>query len=180
MRLLGGVAALVALWVAGDAQARPQLSLQGEAGWVLRGTERGHHSSLGLGTRFEMVFGRSSPLDGGVGPYVEARTAGFDFGDYGAGLVGVIPVNPTFPLWFGAGALGRREAGAWAPAGHAFLAWGSRSFNYHGSWGMVFGLTLDGVVHGGEHKGFDLGVQATVDLQAVVYPWMLLISWLRH
>lgn len=162
------------------ADSKTQTSIQAQAGWTWVGRPEGRSHSFDLGLRWETVFGRSSPRSFGLGPYVEARTAWFHFGDYGGGLVAVVPVENTFPLWFGVGALGRREGGAWAPGAHAFVGWGSRSFNYQSVWGMVYGLTVDGVWHGGDQKGVDVVVAATLDVQSLVYPWLLLASWLRH
>lgn len=179
----GGLLAVTLVGVPGSASAgesKAQTSIQAQIGWTWVGRPEGRSHTVDLGGRWETVFGRSSPRDFGIGPYVEARTGGFHFGDYGGGLVAVLPVENTFPFWLGLGALGRREGGSWAPAGHAFLGWGSRSFNYQSVWGMVYGVTLDGVWHGGDRKGVDVVVAATLDAQALLYPWLLLVSWVRH
>jgi hypothetical protein len=138
------------------------------------------HTRLDLGLKLEALYLRKSPLDFGIGPYVETRTAAFKYGEYGGGLVALLPVAMTFPLWVGGGAFARREESQWAPGANAFLAWGGRNYNYSSSYAMAFGLMLDTRVHRGDQPGVDIVLAATIDLEALALPWIYLTSRLIH
>jgi hypothetical protein len=182
VRLHAGLVAVACTALAGRAEARPQYSMSGQIGVVGRGDgdRAWSRTRLDLGVRAEALFGRSNARDFGLGPYAEARTASFAHGDYGGGLVALLPVDMTFPLWCGVGAFGRREEGAWAPGGNAFVGWGSRSFNHHADYGMAYGLLVDARVVRGDRPGFDLIVAATIDLQAVALPFVIAFEAIRH
>lgn len=174
--------AVGALLVTRAADAHVQNSASTQLGVVGRGDDSGlwQHTNANLGLRFESVWFRESPRDFGIGPYVEARTAWFHYGDYGGGLVALLPVDPTFPIWLGGGAFARRENDTWAPGYHGFVAWGSRSFNYESSYAMAYGLLLDARVHRGDLPGVDLVISASIDLEAFSFPLLYTISALRH
>ncbi|MBI2391796.1 MAG: hypothetical protein HYV09_19555 [Deltaproteobacteria bacterium] len=177
------IAALVLLVAAPrSAHARVQNSASGQLGVVGVGADRDFWAKtrVNYGLRLESVWFREGPKDFGIGPYVEARTASFGHGDYGGGLVAVLPVHHTFPLWIGGGGFARREDAAFGPGFNGFVAWGGRSFNHHGSYAMAYGLLLDGRVHRGPVPGFDLVMTASVDLQWLSYPVLYAISALRH
>ena len=175
--LLG--AAVVAF--APDASARPQVSASGQIGVVGVG-EDGYWSrtKLDLGLRLEDVYLRERPTDFGLGPYVEARSAAFVHADYGAGLLAILPVDPTFPLWVGAGGFARRQDHSWNPGANAFLAWGSRSFNYSSNYAMAFGLVLDVRVHRGDVPGVDTVLALSIDLEGLALPWLYAVSAVRR
>jgi hypothetical protein len=164
------------------AEARPQWSAQTQFGAVGIGNEDGAWKStrLDLGLKVEAMYLRNGPNDFGLGPYVEMRTAAFVHGDYGGGLVGLLPVSMTFPIWFGAGGFARRQESTWAPGFNAFLAWGGRSFNYHSDYAMAFGLVADVRVHRGDFPGVDVVIAASIDLEAIAIPFMYVISAIRH
>lgn len=184
MKIAGSALAIVFGLVVAPrvAEARPQHSVQGQFGVVGAGVDGGFWSKtrLDFGAKFESIWFREGPRDFGIGPYLEARTASFGYGEYGGGLVALLPVEQTFPVWFGGGAFARREDGAWGSGFNGFLAWGGRSFNHHGTYGLAFGLMADARVHTGPQKGFDLVLGATFDLQSLSYPLLYLVSALRH
>lgn len=165
-----------------EAHARVQNSAQTQIGVVGVGREgrAWDATRLNLGARVESIWGREGPRDFGVGPYVEARTASFSYGEYGGGVVALLPVEMTFPLWFGGGGFARREHDRWAPGFNGFLAWGGRSFNHHSSYAMAYGLLLDARAHRGDTPGFDLVLTATIDLQGLALPWLYAVSAVRH
>jgi hypothetical protein len=167
-------------FVAAPAFAKVQNSAQTQLGVANVGSPDGRSTKMDLGLRFESVWFRESPRDFGIGPYVEARTAWFDHADYGGGLVALVPVDLTFPLWFGGGGFARRGGGTWSPGFDGFLAWGGRSFNHHSSYAMVFGLLLDARVHGGDEKGTDVVLAATLDLEGLALPFLYAVSAVRH
>jgi len=165
-----------------SAFARPQISVSNQIG-VFGGGEDGklwQTTKLDLGLRFESVFFRESPRDFGIGPYFEARTAWFAHGDYGGGLVAVLPIDMTFPIWIGGGGFARRDEGEWAPGANGFIAWGSRSYNHHSSYAMAYGLIFDTRWHGGTMPGVDFVVAASIDLEGLAIPFIYLVSLLRH
>jgi hypothetical protein len=162
--------------------ARPQISVSSQLGVVGLGEEgkAWRSTKLDVGARLESVFFRESPGDFGIGPYVEARTAWFAHGDYGGGLVMVLPIDQTFPIWLGGGGFTRRDGGAWAPGANGFIAWGSRSYNHHASYAMAYGLLLDARWHGGPTPGVDLVIAASIDLEGLAFPFLYLVSAIRH
>ena len=136
-------------------------------------------TKLDLGLRVEDVCLRERPTDFGIGPYVEARTAAFVYGDYGAGVVAILPIDQTFPLWVGAGGFARRQDQTWAPGVNAFVAWGGRSFNYDSAYAMAYGVILDVRAHGGELPGVDTVLALSIDLEALALPWIFGINAVR-
>lgn len=167
---------------AGTAQARPQVSVQTQLGVTGVGADGGAWKStrLDLGLRAEALYLRDSPHDFGLGPYLETRTAAFVHGDYGGGLVALLPVNGTWPIWFGGGAFARRQDHAFAPGANAFLAWGGRSYNYHSNYAMAYGLLFDVRAHFGDMRGVDVVLAATVDLEGLLLPLAYLTSSIVH
>jgi hypothetical protein len=180
--VLSWVVVAGALAVPSIAAARPQWSAQTQVGVVGLGEDgkAWQRTRLDLGLKVEAIYLRESPRDFGVGPYLETRTASFRYGEYGGGLVALLPVAMTFPLWLGGGAFARREESQWAPGANAFLAWGGRNYNYSSSYAMAFGLMLDTRVHRGDQPGVDIVLAATLDLEALALPWIYLTSRLIH
>jgi hypothetical protein len=179
--LLAGVIASIVMSSVG-ASARPQWSGQTQIGVVGLGEEgkAWQRTRLDLGLKLEALYLRESPRDFGIGPYLEVRTASFRYGEYGGGVVALLPVAMTFPIWLGGGAFARRDEGQWAPGYNAFLAWGGRNYNYSSSYAMVFGLVLDTRVHRGDTPGVDIVLAATIDLEALALPWIYLTSRAIH
>lgn len=164
------------------AQARPQWSAQGQFGVVGEGSGGAlwQHTRADLGARVEALYLRETPNDFGVGPYVEARTPWFHAGEYGGGIVALIPASHTYPVWLGVGGFGRRAESAWAPGVDAWIAWGARDFNYEGRYAMAFGLVLDVRRHGGDLPGTDVVASLRIDLEGLALPWIYLLSALVH
>lgn len=179
---LAVIVSLVLTIAAERAEARPQWSAQGQLGVVGVGESDGawRRTKLDLGLKVEDLWLRESPNDFGIGPYVEMRTAAFRYGEYGAGVVALIPTSMTYPLWLGGGTFAHREAGSFSGGGNAFVAWGARDFNYHSSYAMAFGLLVDARVHRGDTPGFDVVLAATIDLEALALPWIYLLSAVTH
>jgi hypothetical protein len=174
------VVGIVVVCAPQSASASSQISASGQIGVV--GVGEGSfwgQTKLDLGLRFEDVYLRESPRDFGLGPFLETRTAAFVYGDYGGGLMAVLPVDPTFPIWLGVGGFARRQDATWAPGANAFLAWGGRSYNYSSSYAMAFGLVLDVRVHGGDHRGVDTVLAASIDFEGIALPFIYLASAIR-
>jgi hypothetical protein len=183
MRRLAFACSLLATlgWMS-TAAARPQVSGQAQFG-VAGDSEDGkawQHTRFDLGLRFEAIYLRESPRDFGLGPYLETRTSAFHHGDYGGGLVALLPVSMTFPIWFGGGGFARRESSTWAPGFNAFLAFGGRDFNYHSNYAMAYGLILDARAHRGDDPGVDVILALTIDLEGLAIPLIYATSAIVH
>jgi hypothetical protein len=174
--------ALPILFVATIASARPQWSSQLEVGAIGEGNSDGlwKRTRFDLGLQGEVLFLRESPSDFGLGPYVQARTDWFQSGEYGGGLVALLPVGNTFPFWIGGGGFGRRTMGDWSPGVNGFVAWGARDFNYSSNYAMAFGLVLDVRRHYGDLPATDVVLAARIDLEVLALPWIFLTSAVVH
>jgi hypothetical protein len=161
--------------------ARAQLSSGLEVGVVAAGDgERAWaNTRLDLGLRLEGIYGREGPRDWGAGPFAQARTSGFHGADYGGGLLVLAPVDPTFPLWFGAGGYGRRIDSAWSPGVDAFVGFGSRGFNYHSRYSMTYGVVADLRTTFGSVRSVDAIVCLDLDLEGVLLPALYLLGLVR-
>jgi len=165
-----------------EASARPQWSVSGQVG--VSGDSDGKRvwqsTRLDLGLRTELLLGRDEPNQLGVGPYVEARTSAFVLGDFGGGVFGLIPIAATYPLWLGAGGFARFRDGAWVGGGDFWLAWGARSYNYTGDYGMAYGLFADARAVAGPQSGIDVIFGVTLDLEALALPFIFLGSAMKR
>lgn len=184
MPLFAGAAAVVfgALSFCRDAGARAQISSELEAGIVGIGDGQRAWAStrLDLGVRVEALYGREGPRDWGAGPFLHARTPWFHGADYGGGLVVLAPVDPTFPLWFGVGGYERRLDSAWSPGANAFVAFGSRGFNYHSRYAMTYGLSLDVRSTFGTARSVDVIAALDLDFEGLLIPAMYFLGLVRH
>ena len=146
------VGALVAMHAA-PARAEPQATVGLTQGVVGAGLSRSiwQSTAFHLGIHGDVLFGRSSNADFGIGPYAEVLTNGFDEIQFGGGLSGLLPVLDTYPIVVSAGAYGRKASvdAYWllAPASFGLeaglageLFFGSRSYNFHAPYVMTAGL----------------------------------------
>ncbi len=144
-----------------------------------------------LGARGDVMFGRDGSKGFGIGPYLEVLT--HDFGELqtGAGASFLIPVSELFPIvisgggymripWQdGTGALAGKSHGI-EPGVAATLFFGTRSFNFHGSYELTAGL-LGQVRFGlGESHESSFVVAAQIDLAALWIPWVFVIHALQE
>ena len=99
-----------------------------------------------LGLRGDVLFLRGGPHDFGVGPYAEVVTHAFDELQLGGGLSALFPVHEALPIVASVGLYGRAgdEGYGFEPGLATALFWGSRSYNYHSSYGMAGGLLVQG------------------------------------
>lgn len=127
--------------------------------------DRDLHLSYGL--RPEVIFGRSSQRDLGVGPFVELlRIASADF-TTGIGGTLVIPVGRSRAL---APSLGvyYQDSDVAEPGVSAGLAYGFRQFNSVTSFDGTFGLRLDGRYGFGDHRQRSITLSLQADLTLAV------------
>jgi len=152
--------------------------VQGSVGLTAGALVRGDGLRMHFGGRGDLLFGRGSPRDYGLGPYLEVLT-GWDDISLGGGGSLLVPVHRYFPLVFSLGGYGRYCSG-WEPGVSGQLFFGSRSYNYHGHYGMAVGMTLQGrvgMVEGGERA---LVVALQVDGEAFAIPVIMFVNLFRE
>ena len=188
--LLAG--ALVAARAA-PARAEPQATV----GLTLGAAGAGLHRSIWQSTAFhlgihgDVLFGRSSNADFGIGPYAEVLTNGFDEIQFGGGVSGLLPVLDTFPIVVSAGAYGRRQASrspGLLPVTESYglepglageLFFGSRSYNFHAPYVMTAGLIAQMRYGLGASKETSIVLGAQVDFAILSLPFVFLINAAR-
>ena len=178
--LLGSSARVRTAW-ADDAPTRAQANAGLRVGIAGQGTGALWPETLfATGLSGDVLFGRSSPRSLGLGPAVTVGTVGFRdlSGTLGASLL--LPVHDYLPLVVSAGGVLRHHGDFGQQAGvAASLFWGSRSFNYTGTWGLVGGVVLEGRQMFGSPHDHAFLVSAQLDLQVMALPVVMVINALR-
>lgn len=135
-----------------------------------------------LGLRADVLFGPRSPFFTHAGPFVSLRTDDFDSLSAALGASLELPVDPTFPLVLSLGAATEFLRGPIAPTtvgAFGRLWWGSRSLNYHSSYGMAVGLWLEARYFPGDQRA-DLIAGLDADLGFITLPFVMLYEWIRR
>ncbi len=177
-RTLALAAALLVL-APSPASADPQFSAGLTVGPAFRRLRLGPVTpAFHLGARFDVLFLRQSQRDMGLGPYVDLGTSGFDSFETGGGLSWLIPAGGTS---FVASAGGQaRIAGGTAQPGVTWgVFWGSRSFNFHSSYGFGVGLFAQGRYGLGDSKSFDVITGVQIDVLIFALPFLLAFNGAR-
>lgn len=122
--------------------------------------------------RADLLFGRERARDFGLGPYLGVGTAAFDDLRLMGGASLLIPAHEDFPFVASLGALllDSREPGL-----DASLFWGVRSYNFHGSYSIAFGVSLGAQTTFGDEPNRALMLGAQVDGFAGLLPF--LFAW---
>lgn len=158
----------------GRAEAKPQVSAGLTTGAALTDLRWPHGPRVAyhLGGRFDVLFLREAPTDMAIGPYVDVATHAFDTFEAGGGLSWLLPAGST-AFVFSGGAFGRTAGFGLEPGVSSTIFWGSRSFNYHSTYGIAAGLFAQGRYGLGDGKQGDaiLGVQ--LDLEYLALPFLL-------
>ena len=177
---------------AAPARAEPQATVGLTLGAAGAGLNRSiwQSTAFHLGIHGDVLFGRSSNADFGIGPYAEVLTNGFDEIQFGGGVSGLLPVLDTFPIVVSAGAYGRQASGSpglqplaggfgLEPglAGELFL--GSRSYNFHAPYVMTVGLIAQMRYGLGASKETSIILGAQVDFAILSLPFVFLINAAR-
>ncbi|AKT36420.1 hypothetical protein [Chondromyces crocatus] len=184
-RLLVALSAtsFVVLAHGGRASAEPQATAAVTIGMAGRGNERRvwDNTAFHLGLRGDVLFFRQDAHDFGFGPYAEALTHAFDEFQLGGGAALLVPVLETMPLVFSGGAYGRvaENGNGFEPGLAASIFWGSRSYNFHSSYGMAGGLLAQFRAGLGSSRETSIVVGAQLDLAILTMPVVLLINALR-
>lgn len=166
---------------ASKAEARPQ----GNVGLTLGAAEVGTRDepfgklAFSLGGRADVLFLRERNADWGLGPYAEVLTTSFDDLHLGAGASLLFPVHDYLPLVLSAGGYGRHSALGWEPGVAASLFWGSRSYNYHASYGLAAGLLVQGRYGLGDSRETAFIVAAQVDAALLGLPFLMAYEAIR-
>jgi hypothetical protein len=138
-------------------------------------------AELHLGVRSDVILGRSSVADFGVGPCVELGTFAFDDVHFGGGASLLLPVSEHFPLVASFGPYGRwadDDFGLEAGLGGS-LFWGSRSYNFHANYVMTGGLLVGFRESLGESHESMLVIAVQADLAFLGIPLVGLIDLMR-
>ena len=166
------------------AWAEPQASVGitiGAAGEGLDHEIRRLRTAFHLGLHGDVLFGRSSTGDFGIGPYVEVLSHAFDEVQFGGGVSGLLPILDTFPLVLSAGAYGRKGSDGFGlePGLAAELFWGSRSYNFNSRYVLSGGLLTQMRYGLGPSRETSVVVAAQIDLGLLVLPALFLITAAR-
>jgi hypothetical protein len=177
-------AALAALGLsASSARAEPQASVGLTIGAAGEGYDRHYwkRTAFHLGLHGDILFGRSSTSDFGIGPYAEIFTHAFDEVQFGGGVSGLLPVLDAFPIVLSAGAYGRKGSDQFKvePGITGQLFWGSRSYNFHSKYVLSGGLLTQFRYGLGPSRETSIVIAAQVDVVLLAMPVMFLITAAR-
>ncbi len=177
-------AGLVILARAGVARADPQASAGITVGAAGEGVDHEiwkERTAFHLGLHGDVLFGRNSNSDFGVGPYVEILTHAFDEVQFGGGVSGLLPVLDTFPIVLSAGAYGRKGSDGFGlePGLAAELFFGSRSYNFNSRYVLSGGLLAQMRYGLGPSRETSVVIAAQIDLELLVLPVLFLVTAAR-
>ena len=186
MRWLGLAVSLAAALAPIDAVAQPQGTAALTIGVASYGERYAQWDEplFQLGSRGDLLFGRSSNADVGAGPYLEVLTLGFEDFQFGGGGSLLLPVIDYLPIVVSAGAYGRIseepfEGTTVEPGVTGQVFWGTRSFNFHSAYVMSAGLLLQARVGLGDSRELAFVVGAQLDGLAISLPFLFVVNALR-
>ena len=131
------------------------------------------------GVRGDLLFGRERDAGAAIGPFIDVTTAGFDDIRLGAGPAALLSVSGFLPLVVSAGGYARHSELGWEPGLTGSLFVGSRSYNFHSSYGLAVGL-LTGLQYGlGDSQETAIVIALQIDGQLIALPFVLAYYWLR-
>ena len=128
--------------------------------------------------RTDATFGARTPHAWRAGFFGFLGTADFVTLDAAAGGILHIPVNPTFPVLVSVGAVLDLAPTPGRAGVLGRVWWGSRSLNYHSSYGMAAGFWVEGRYRPGEGSA-DVLVGVDADLRFLTLPFVMLAGWLQ-
>lgn len=157
-------------------EARPQASAGVSLGAAAVGDRDDPFAAFGfsMGARGDVLFFRERNAHAGFGPYGELLTTNFRDLQLGAGVSGLLPVHDYLPLVLSVGGYARNSQDfGWEPGLATSIFWGTRSYNFHSSYGMSAGLRLDGRVGLGESRETAIILGAQIDLMVLALPLVI-------
>lgn len=176
--------ALVAALAPRAAEAHPQWTVNATAG-VGRalGPPEVREWRFTLGLRTDVTFGRRTPYAPRVGPWLAFRADDFARVSLAAGALVQLPVSPTFPVVALLGAAAETAGGAPRGGAVARLWWGTRTLNYHRTYGMSFGVWAEAryfPATGAMASGGDVVLGVDFDMAFASIPVVMLYEWIRR
>jgi hypothetical protein len=173
----------VGLWalVAPDAvRADPQATV----GLVAGVAGRGQHArvfeepAFHGGVHGDVLFGRASQTDFGVGPYAEVLTQQFDDLQIGGGASVLFPVLDSFPIVASVGGFMRVADDDFdvQPGVATTLFFGGRSYNYSSPYVMTFGLVAQARVGLDDRRQTSFVLAVQLDTAFLASPVVFLID----
>jgi hypothetical protein len=176
--------ALACLALSSMAHAEPQASVGltiGAAGEGYNHQFWKQRTAFHFGLHGDVLFGRGSTSDFGIGPYAEVFTHAFDEIQFGGGVTGLLPVLDSFPILLSVGGYGRKGSDKFSLepgiAGELFL--GSRSYNFHSNYVLSGGLLTQFRYGLGPSRETSIVIAAQIDLGLLVLPVLFLITAAR-
>jgi hypothetical protein len=175
------LATFFSLCFSSNAAAEPQFGAALTTGAALTDLRASNAPRLAyhLGGRFDVLLARDRAGTMAVGPYVDVGTEAFDTFAAGGGVAWLIPTGSP-ALVVSAGGFTRASRFGVAPGVEAGLFWGARSFNYHGSYSLSFGVFLEGRVGFGDGKEADAIGGVQIDLEYLALPFLFAYEALAH
>ncbi len=128
--------------------------------------------------RTDATFGARTPYAWRAGFFGWVGTTDFVTLDVAAGGVLQMPVSASFPLMLSAGVIADvvPEPGRVGVLGR--LWWGTRSLNYHSSYGMAAGLWVEGRYRPGDGSA-DVLAGVDLDLRVLALPFIALAGLIQ-
>lgn len=132
-----------------------------------------------LAVRSDATFGARTPYAWRAGFFGWVGTTDFVTLDVAGGGVLHLPVHPTFPLLLSAGVVADVAPAPGRVGVLGRLWWGTRSLNYHSTYGMAAGLWVEGRYRPGEGSVDVLG-GIDADLRFLALPFIALAGALQR
>lgn len=169
----------VSLFASLPAQAEPQASVGLVAGVAARGQHAQvfEEPAFHVGFHGDVLFGRSSTRDFGIGPYLEALSQAFDDVSVGGGVSLLLPVLDTFPIVLSVGPYVRAADDDFnaQPGIASTLFFGSRSYDSDG-YVMSFGLVAQARVGLDDRRQSSFVLALQVDTAFIASPIVFLVD----
>lgn len=161
------------------AHADPQWNASALAGVCGRGAdgELWSDTCFYTGARADILFGRNRNSDFGIGPYVDINTAAFDDLRLGGGPTLLLPIHPYFPILLSGGPFVRKN-GDFTPGAEGWLFIGSRSYNFHSSYGLAGGIVFGYQTELRGEKANAIVIAAQIDVLLIALPFLAGYQWI--
>ncbi len=125
---------------------------------------------IDTGLRSEVMFGAPGDEHFRVGPALDIRTADFHTLEGSLGAAVLLPIVRGFPIVLSASAgyAFRRDPQASGAIFVGTLAWGYRSYDFHGTYGLAFQVYCSARVHLNEPSRYEVTAGIELDLEILV------------
>jgi hypothetical protein len=172
---------LAVLSIAAPASAAPQASVGLLTGGAVRDLRDGASGAFALGARGSVLFLRERGSDMAIGPYVEALSLAFSTFETGGGAEWLLPVRDDLPFVLSAGLFERHAPNVgWQPGVATGLFFGSRSYNFHSTYGLAAGVFVQGRYGVGDSRQADIVIGVQLDFELLAVPFIFLYEAATH